>query len=77
MSFPAVTGNARLRQASKPPRSAVVLRMPAVLSWSAARALDSSLGHVQYVTIGLSRGRYGTSPAIRLSGMCIEPVMWL
>jgi hypothetical protein len=35
--------------------------MPPLFMMNAARALDSSFGHVQYATIGFPRGKYGHS----------------
>src|SRR5205809_3575598 len=50
------TGNPRSRQLSKPPSSGRTRASPALRSWSAARALVASFGHVQYRTISRSPG---------------------
>ncbi len=54
---PDTTGYLAACHAAKPPFSAETLRIPPRFMISAAPALDSSAGHVQYVTIGFSRGR--------------------
>ena len=55
-------------QESNPPASAEA-SIPAVFRMSAAPALDSSAGHVQYVTIGFPPRSQGTSPSMRDNGM--------
>ncbi len=72
---PVSVGKPAFRQASRPPTRAATLLIPLFCMRSAARALDSSAGHVQYATIVLSLGRYGAWLSTNDSGMCNEPGM--
>jgi hypothetical protein len=72
---PAALGYPWLVQAWNPPYSAETLVKPLFCRMSAAPALDSSLGHVQYVTIGLSFGRVLDIDSMLANGMCNAPGM--
>ena len=72
---PVATGYPRRRHDSKPPYRASTLVKPLRLRMSAAPALDSSAGHVQYVTIGLFFDNDGIIVSMLASGMFIAPSM--
>jgi len=73
---PVFIGRPRLRHASRPPDNADTFVTPLFIRMSAAPALDSSAGHVQYVTIGFPFGKESACPSIDAIGMPRAPAMW-
>ena len=60
----------------KPPKRAETLDTPLFCRMSAAPALDSSAGHVQYVMIGFPLGIVSNCVSMLANGMLIAPAMW-
>jgi hypothetical protein len=72
---PDAVGYPNPSHARKPPRRAEAPWMPFLSRMSTELALVSSAGHVQYVTIGLSFGRFEISPSSCAIAMCSAPGM--